>query len=207
MRFGYGLSYNSGTYSTIARHLYQQPPFFLTGTSLGIARRAAHADRCVRQHRAEHVTNNYGIDKNYQLGLIHQWSADYSRDLFKTWSVGATYFGTRGGDLDMLRAPNRGPTGFAFPVSSRSRGSRPTARRTRTAASPAEAADEGRGRHRDLHAVEVARQHDGDGRQRRPSRRTIRISPPSGRRRTSISATSCRRQSSVQLPWGMNRNG
>src|SRR6185295_9587422 len=34
-RFGYGLTYNSGTYSAIGRNLYTQPPFFLTGTSLG----------------------------------------------------------------------------------------------------------------------------------------------------------------------------
>ncbi len=26
------------------------------------------------------VTNNYGIEKDYQLGLIHQWTADYSRN-------------------------------------------------------------------------------------------------------------------------------
>src|SRR6185295_10271698 len=43
---------------------------------------------------------------------IHQWTTDYSRDLFRTWSMGATYIGTRGAHLDMLRAPNRGPTGL-----------------------------------------------------------------------------------------------
>ena len=57
------------------------------------------------------MTNTYGIDKNYSVGLIHQYSVDYGRDLFKSWSVGATYFGTLGQNLDLLRAPNRTATG------------------------------------------------------------------------------------------------
>src|SRR5262249_15929588 len=36
----------------------------------------------------------------------------YSRDLFKTWNAGATYFGTLGQHLDMLRAPNRTASGL-----------------------------------------------------------------------------------------------
>jgi hypothetical protein len=112
VRFGYGLSYNSGTYNSIARQLYQQPPFFLTGTSLGsLADPLTMAD-AFDNIAPSTVTNTFGIDRAYQLGLIHQWSADYGRDLFRTWSVGATYFGTRGSHLDMLRAPNRGPTGL-----------------------------------------------------------------------------------------------
>ena len=112
VRFGYGLSYNSGAYSAIARNLYQQPPFFLTGTSIGsLASPLTLADPFANI-TASTVTNTYGIDPNYSLGLIHQWTADYSRDLFRTWAVGMTYIGTRGSNLDMLRAPNRGPTGL-----------------------------------------------------------------------------------------------
>jgi hypothetical protein len=112
VRFGYGLSYNSGTYANIARQLYQQPPFFLTGTSTGSLKAPLTLTDPFVNIAPSTLTNNYGIDKAYQLGLIHQWSADYSRDLFKTWAVGATYFGTRGGNLDLLRAPNRTATGL-----------------------------------------------------------------------------------------------
>ena len=115
VRFGYGLSYNGGTYNAIARQLYQQPPFFLAGTSLGsLADPLTMADP-FSNITPNTVTNTFGIDRRYVLGLIHQWSADYSRDLFRTWSVGATYFGTLGRDLDILRAPNRGPDGLRIP--------------------------------------------------------------------------------------------
>ena len=112
VRFGYGLSYNSGSYSTIARNLYQQPPFFLTATRVGSLADPLWLTDAFADIAPSTVTNNYGIQKDYQLGLIHQWTADYSRTLFSTWNVGATYIGTRGSSLDLLRAPNRGPSGL-----------------------------------------------------------------------------------------------
>jgi hypothetical protein len=115
VRFGYGLSYNTGSYSTIARQLSQQPPYFLTGTSLGTLSSPLAITDPFANITGSTVTNSYGIEKNYQLGLINQWTADYNRDLFRTWNVGATYIGTRGARLDMLRAPNRGPGGLRIP--------------------------------------------------------------------------------------------
>src|SRR5262249_19334770 len=115
IRFGYGLSYNAGAYSTIARQLTQQPPFFLTGTSIGSLVSPLTMTDAFLNITASTITNNYGIDENYVLGLIHQWSGDWGRDLFKTWSVGATYVGTMGSHLDLLRAPNRGPSGLRIP--------------------------------------------------------------------------------------------
>ena len=92
--------------------MYQQPPFFLTGTSIGSLTSPLSMIDPFADITPATVTNNYGIDKNYVAGLIHQWSGDYSRDLSRLWAVGATYVGTRGSDLDMLRAPNRGPDGL-----------------------------------------------------------------------------------------------
>jgi hypothetical protein len=115
VRFGYGLSYNSGSYAAIARNLYQQPPFFETGTTLGTLASPLLITDAFANIAPDTITNNYGIDKHYQLGLIHQWTADYSHELFRTWAVGATYIGTRGSHLDMLRAPNRGPDGLRIP--------------------------------------------------------------------------------------------
>jgi hypothetical protein len=111
VRFGYGLSFNSGSYSTIARNLYQQPPFFLTATTLGTLADPLTLTNAFDNISESTVTNTYGIAKDYQLGRIHQYTVDYSRNLFATWAAGVTYIGTRGGALDMLRAPNRGPDG------------------------------------------------------------------------------------------------
>jgi hypothetical protein len=112
VRFGYGLSYNTGSYSNIARQLYQQPPFFSTATAIGTLEAPLTITDAFSGIEASEVTNNYGIDKHYGLGLIHQWTADYSRDLRPSWNAGVTYVGTLGRNLDMLRAPNRGPSGL-----------------------------------------------------------------------------------------------
>jgi hypothetical protein len=112
VRFGYGLTYNSGSYSAIARNLYQQPPFFQTGTSLGTLDQPLTLTDPFANITPGTVTNSYGIDTDYQLGLIHQWNVDVSRDLNRMWVAGATYIGTGGSQLDMLRAPNRGPEGL-----------------------------------------------------------------------------------------------
>ncbi len=112
VRFGYGLSYNTGSYSTIARQLYQQPPFFSTATAIGTVDSPLTITDAFSGVTASDVNNNYGIDKHYGLGLIHQWTADYSRDVLPSWNAGVTYVGTLGRNLDMLRAPNRGPSGL-----------------------------------------------------------------------------------------------
>src|SRR5262249_21548276 len=57
------------------------------------------------------TTNNWGVDKNYQLGLIQTWNASISRDLTPIWTVLVGYTGTKGTDLDLLNAPNRTPFG------------------------------------------------------------------------------------------------
>ncbi len=58
------------------------------------------------------VTNTYGVDKNYALGRVQTWNADLSRDLNQAWNVGAGYTRTTGSSLDLVRAPNRGPSGL-----------------------------------------------------------------------------------------------
>src|SRR6185369_2808675 len=57
------------------------------------------------------TTNNWGVDKDYQLGLIQTWNASVSRDLTPIWTVMVGYTGTKGTDLDLLNAPNRTPSG------------------------------------------------------------------------------------------------
>ena len=109
IRFGYGLTYNTGSYSSIARNLYQQPPYFQTGTSQGTLENPLTLTDAFSNIAPSTVTNNYGIIPDYQLGLIHQWNADYSRDVSRIFNVGVTYIGTRGSNLDLLRAPEPRP--------------------------------------------------------------------------------------------------
>jgi trimeric autotransporter adhesin len=112
VRGGYGMSFNNGSYATIARQLVAQPPFAVTDTSIGtVVTPISLADPFASIGGAT-TTNNYGVDKNYQLGVIHTWNVDVTRSVGRLWQVGAGYTGTRGHDLDVLRAPNRGPDGL-----------------------------------------------------------------------------------------------
>ena len=114
VRSGYGVSYNSGSYSTIARQLTNQPPFAVTSTSAGTLDDALDWDSPFALATPTTTTNNYGIERNYVLGVIQQWNVDVSKDV-GLWNLGAGYIGTKGSSLDMLRAPNRGPDGLLLP--------------------------------------------------------------------------------------------
>jgi hypothetical protein len=115
IRGGYGISYNSGSYAAIARQLSAQPPFAVAATSLGqLLVPLTFAEPFANAADAE-TTNNYGVDKNYALGAVQTINADVSKELRQVWNVGGGYTHTRGSHLDIVRAPNRGPTGLRIP--------------------------------------------------------------------------------------------
>jgi hypothetical protein len=112
LRGGYGVSYNSGTYSTIARQLVGQPPFAVTNTSIGVAGSPLFFNDPFLAAQPNETTNTYGVDPNYGLGLVQTWNTDFSRDFHQAWNVSAGYTETRGSSLDIVRAPNRDPNGL-----------------------------------------------------------------------------------------------
>lgn len=112
LRGGYGISFNAGAYSTIARQLVGQPPFAVTNTATGTRLQALSLNEPLATSSPDETTNNYGVQRDYALGVVQTWNADLSRDLRQVWSVGAGYTDTRGTSLDILRAPNRGPEGL-----------------------------------------------------------------------------------------------
>ncbi len=112
LRAGYGITYNAGSYASIARQLIAQPPFAVTNTTTGTpAAPLSLTDPFARVSPAT-TTNNYGIDTDYELGIAQVWNADYGRDLPGSLNAGISYNGTRGSHLDMLRAPNRDAAGL-----------------------------------------------------------------------------------------------
>jgi len=114
VRGGYAINYNAGSYASIARQLVGQPPFASTGTSIGNLTNPITIENPFVNVTPTTTTNNYGIDRNYVLGVAHTWNADVTRDI-GMWSLGAGYVGTKGLNLDMLRAPNRGASGLLIP--------------------------------------------------------------------------------------------
>ena len=111
LRGGYGLSYNAGAYSTIARQMVGQPPFAVTSTRSATATQALTITDPLATAQPGETTNNYGVERDYALGVVQTWNADLSRDLRQVWNVSGGYTHTRGSSLDIVRAPNRDPDG------------------------------------------------------------------------------------------------
>ncbi len=112
IRGGYGISFNAGSYAGIARNMVGQPPFALTNTAIGALGSPLSLLNPLATATPDEITNDYGVERDYQLGLIQTWNMDISRDLTQVWNVGANYTYIRGSNLDILRAPNRGPNGL-----------------------------------------------------------------------------------------------
>jgi hypothetical protein len=112
VRGGYGVSFNSGSYPTIAQQMVAQPPFATTNTAIGSLTRPLDLSDPLATASPSQTTNNYGVDRSYALGVVQTWNADFSKELHQVWNVGVSYVHTRGSNLDIVRAPNRGPTGL-----------------------------------------------------------------------------------------------
>ena len=114
LRAGYGLSFNNGSYASIARQLVAQPPFATTATNLGTSIAPLDIESALTAVSST-TTNNYGVDKDYRLGALQTWNVDVNRTFGRGWQAGGGYTGTKGSHLDIVRAPNRGPDGLRIP--------------------------------------------------------------------------------------------
>ena len=104
LRGGYGISYNSGSYASIARQLVGQPPFAETETVTAIESAPLTLAEALLAPSLD-TTNNWGVDRDYALGMIQTWNATLTRNLSNNWMVQAGYTRITGTDLDLLRAP------------------------------------------------------------------------------------------------------
>jgi hypothetical protein len=114
LRGGYSITYNSSSYASIARQLVAQPPFAETETVTGTPTEPLTlADALLSSTSG--TTNNWGVNPDYALGTIQMWNASVARNLTPNWAVTASYTRTKGTNLDLLNAPNRGPLGLVNP--------------------------------------------------------------------------------------------
>jgi hypothetical protein len=112
VRGGYGISYNAGSYSSMARQMVNQPPFATTNTAIGTAGSPLSLTDPLATASPDQVANDYGVDLNYVLGMVQTINADVSKDLTQVWNLGVSYTHIIGSNLDIVRAPNRGPNGL-----------------------------------------------------------------------------------------------
>jgi hypothetical protein len=111
VRGGYGINYSTGVYQTIATQLAAQPPFAVTNTVLATPAQPIPLETALLYAAPGVRSNNFAVDPDYVPGHVQIWNADLQRDLSRTVSVGIDYTGTRGTNLDILRAPDRLPGG------------------------------------------------------------------------------------------------
>jgi trimeric autotransporter adhesin len=111
VRGGYGINYSSVPYMSVVQKLAAQPPFAETDTRMGTATVPLPLSDAFSGQTTSTTTNNYGVDRNYRIGYVHLWNVDVQRELSRTLSAGVAYTGTKGLSLDLLRAPNRSPSG------------------------------------------------------------------------------------------------
>ena len=113
VRGGYGINYSSVPYLSMVQNMAAQAPFASTNTLIGTTASPLFLTTVLATPvSATTTTTNFGVDPNYRVGYVHIWNLDVQRTFGRTMSVGAAYIGTRGAQLDLLRAPNRGPTGL-----------------------------------------------------------------------------------------------
>jgi hypothetical protein len=128
IRGGYGINFNTGQYATIASQLASQPgtdpatglPFAVTQTNIANQKGCGQlqlANAFVQPGNgntcsATAVQNNYAANKDYRLGHVQVWNIDIQKTLGLGIVTNVGYNGVKSGELDIVRAPNRTPTGL-----------------------------------------------------------------------------------------------
>lgn len=125
IRGGYSIFYNEAAYNTLAQeYLAYQPPFsvaqnlYTTSTQVltlqnGFPSGPSSLPPCTPQltTNCTPISNTAGVNPFYKIGYAQLWSLGTETELTRTWLLDITYTGTKGTNLDLLRAPNRAPLG------------------------------------------------------------------------------------------------
>jgi hypothetical protein len=114
VRGGYGINYNTGQYASFANQLSAQTPFAVTQTNI-IGQPGCTPGTLTLANgfgcSTTPVQNNYAVNQFYRLGHVQVWNIDIQRTLPMGIVANIGYNGAKGGDLDLLRAPNRTASG------------------------------------------------------------------------------------------------
>jgi opacity protein-like surface antigen len=122
VRGGYSIFYNVSAYNSLAQqYLAYEPPF---ATSKNVITSAAQVltvengfpgapqpTTTIACTLATPCLNTGGVDSHYRDGYAQIWTLGTETSFSQNWILDLTYTGTKGTDLDLLRAPNRAPLG------------------------------------------------------------------------------------------------
>lgn len=112
IRGGYSIFYNETIYNTLARELAFQAPVdtvqTLTTTSTAPL---TFQNGFQPEQSTGFIPNTQAVDPNYKPGYAQIWNLGTETSITQNWILDLTYTGTKGTNLDILRAPNRAPLG------------------------------------------------------------------------------------------------
>lgn len=123
VRGGYSIFYNDSIYDTLAQdYLAYQPPFAVSQNLYTSAAQILTLENgfpaststliCTPSVSSNcTVPNTSGVNPFYNDGYAQIWMLSVETDLRPNWILDLTYTGTKGTNLDLLRAPNRAPLG------------------------------------------------------------------------------------------------
>ncbi len=116
VRGGYSTFYNEAIYNTLATsYLAYQPPFSQAQTLITSATQILTLQDGFpglgQSTTSNEILNTAGVSPNYRNGYAQLWMLGVETDVTRNWIINFTYTGTKGTDLDLLRAPNRAPPG------------------------------------------------------------------------------------------------
>ena len=132
VRAGYGINFNTGQYATFAQSLAFQPPFATTQNNvLSTAGNATGCNLVSPTNPAtspstislangfacasKSIQNTYAVNKNYRVGHVQVYNLDIQKTLPHGTVVNIGYNGSKGGNLDIVTAPNSTATTVTTP--------------------------------------------------------------------------------------------
>ncbi|HXJ39326.1 MAG TPA: carboxypeptidase regulatory-like domain-containing protein, partial [Bryobacteraceae bacterium] len=114
VRSGYGVTYNTSVYQSIAIQMAQQSPL---SKSLSVQNTPTNpltlANGFVQPPNT--TANTFGIDPDFRIGYTHTWSLTVQRDLPASLIATATYLGIKGTRAPQAFLPNTYPGGVINP--------------------------------------------------------------------------------------------
>jgi hypothetical protein len=111
IRGGYSIFYNVAIYNTLAqKYLSYEPPFASSENLITSGTQVLTLENGF-PNTSSIVSNRGGVNPFYKDGYAQIWTLGTETSFSQNWILDLTYTGTKGTDLDLLRAPNRAPLG------------------------------------------------------------------------------------------------
>jgi hypothetical protein len=110
IRGGYSIFYNVAIYNSLAqKYLSYEPPFATSENLITSGTQTLTLEDGFPSIST--ITNRGGVNPFYKDGYAQIWTLGTETSFSQNWILDLTYTGTKGTNLDLLRAPNRAPLG------------------------------------------------------------------------------------------------